>query len=183
MDYSLLMAQDGFNGVNFHGGQLAVCNGPLFNDKFQLYTPICAASAADQQAKIYTAAPEYYGLYMATRMGPGQFLPVTVSSDRNITAYAVRGYDGHTRIALIEKDDTSAAPVPVSIKIAAANGTASVIHLTGSSLGSSQGVAIQGATVDRKGHLSPGPADMVAVRHGTVHVSLPAGTAEIITLR
>jgi hypothetical protein len=183
MDYSLLMAQDGFNGINFHGGQLAVCDGPLFNGKFQLYTPICAANAADQQAKIYTAAPEYYGLYMAARMGPGQFLPVAVSSDSNLTAYAVRGNDGHIRIALIEKDDTSAAPVPVSIKVGTASGVASVIHLTGSSLGSSQGVAVQGATVDRQGHLIPGRANLVPVRDGTLSLDLPSGSAEIITLR
>src|SRR5205085_390254 len=79
----------------------------LCNAKFQRYTPICAANDADAAAKVYTAMPEYYGLYLATLMGSGRFLPVTLSSDHNVTAYAVRGYDGRVRIAVIEKDATN----------------------------------------------------------------------------
>ena len=68
MDYNLVMAQAGFAGLNFHSG-FGICDGPLFNGKFQRYTPICAANQADLDAKIYSAAPEYYGLYMATQLG------------------------------------------------------------------------------------------------------------------
>lgn len=181
MDYNLVLAQAGFSGLNFHGG-FGVCGAPLFNGKFQRYTPICAANQADAQAKIYTVMPEYYGLYLATRMGTGQFLPVTVSTDRNVTAYAVRGDDGHLRIAVIEKDDTSGAPVPVSISVSGAVGSASILHLTGSSLDSANGVAVQGATVDRKGHLHPGHADHVRVIHGTVNLQVASGSAVVITL-
>jgi hypothetical protein len=181
MDYNLVLAQAGFSGVNFHGG-FGVCGEPLFNGRFQRYTPICAANEADAQAKIYTAMPLYYGLYMATRMGPGRFVPVTVSSDRNVTAYAVRGRDGRLRIAVIEKDDTSGAPVPVSISVDGASGGASVIHLTGTSLDSATGVTVQGASVDRTGHLRPGRADRVRVRHGALSLTVASGSAAIITL-
>jgi hypothetical protein len=181
MDYNLVMAQAGFGGLNFHGG-FGVCGAPLFNGKYQRYTPICAADAQDAQAKIYTAAPEYYGLYMATRMGSGRFLPVTVSSDHNVTAYAIRGDDGRTRIAVIEKDDTSGAAVPVSIDVGGRNATASVIHLTGTALGSADGVAVQGATVDRAGRLDPGRADRVRVHRGTVDLDVASGSALIVTL-
>jgi Glycosyl hydrolase family 79 C-terminal beta domain len=180
-DYNMVLAQAGFAGLNFHGG-FGVCGAPLFNGKFQRYTPICAANAQDQAAKIYTVAPEYYGLYMATRMGTGRFLPVTVSSDRNVTAYAVRGNDGHLRIAVIEKDDTTGAPVPVSIAVTGASGTASVLHLTGSALATADGVAVQGATVDPNGRLRPGRADHVRVSHGTINLDVAAGSAVIITL-
>src|SRR5919205_131562 len=105
MDYTLVMAQAGFAGLNFHSG-FGVCGAPLFNGRFQRYTPLCAANPADLQAKIFTAMPEYYGLYMATRMGAGRFLPVTVQSTSNVAAYAVRGDDGRLRIAVIEKDAT-----------------------------------------------------------------------------
>jgi hypothetical protein len=181
MDYNLVMAQAGFDGLNFHGG-FGVCGAPLFNGRFQRYTPICAANEQDRQAKIYTAMPEYYGLYMATRMGTGRFLPVTVSSDRNVTAYAVRGRDGRLRIAVIEKDETSGAPVPVSIAVPGVAGGASVIHLTGRSLDSAEGVAVQGATVDRKGHLNARRGDRVRVRNGTVNLDVASGSAIIITL-
>src|SRR5439155_2812572 len=128
MDYSLLLAQDGFAGVNFHGG-LGVCGAPLFNGKFQLYTPICAADDADAQAKVYRAAPEYYGLLMVTRLGSGPFLPVTVASDRHVTAYPVRRGDGRVRLAVIEKDDPAAPPVHLSIGIGRRHGAARVLHL------------------------------------------------------
>jgi hypothetical protein len=115
-------------------------------------------------------------------MGPGTFLPASVSSDRNVTAYAVRGDDGRTRVAVIEKDDTSGGPLPVSIDVGRGNGTAEVIHLTGESLDSAAGVAVQGATVDRKGHLNPRPSDHLPFRHGTVNLRLAPGSAVVVTL-
>src|SRR5205085_686978 len=39
LDYNLTLAQAGFAGLNFHGG-FGVCGAPLFNGKFQRYTPI-----------------------------------------------------------------------------------------------------------------------------------------------
>lgn len=181
MDYNLVMAQAGFAGLNFHGG-FAVCDAPLYNGKFQRYTPICAANEADRQAKIYTVMPEFYGMYMASRMGPGTFLPLSVSSDHNVTAYAVRGDDGRTRIAVIEKDDTSGAPVPVRIDVGSASGVGQVTRLTGQSLDSAGGVAVQGATVDRQGHLNPHPADFVPYRNGVVQLNVASGSAAIVTL-
>jgi hypothetical protein len=181
LDYSLLMARDGFDGLNFHGG-LSVCGAPQFNGKFQLYTPVCAATAADEQARVYSAAPEFYGLYLAARMGPGAFLPVKVSSTANVTAYAVRGDDGVTRLAVVEKDDTSAATVQVSVSAGRGGGAAGVIRLTGRSLGSAAGVAVQGATVDRAGHLVPGPPGQVTMTGGKLTLSLHAGSAAILTL-
>lgn len=181
MDYNLVMAQAGYAGLNFHGG-LSVCNAPLFNGKFQRYTPICAANEADRQARIYTVEPEYYGLYMATRMGSGRFEPVTVTSDHNVTAYAVRGDDGRLRIAVIEKDPTGAAAVPVTISIGRRGGTAQVLRLTGQALDSAAGVSVQGSTVDRSGHLTPGRPDRVPVDDGTVRLDVPTGSAAIITV-
>jgi hypothetical protein len=181
LDYSLSMAQAGVSGLDFHGG-LGVCSAPLYNGKFQHYTPICAANEADQRARIYTAAPEYYGLYLASSMGPGRFLPVTLASDRNVAAYAVRGDDGRTRLAVIQKDDTSAPAVSLAVNLGRASGTAEVIHLTGSSLGSKLGVAVQGASVDRRGHLPRRPGDRVPVRHGALSLNLAAGSAVLITL-
>jgi hypothetical protein len=181
MDYSLVMAQDGFAGLNFHGG-LGVCGAPLYNGKFQHYTPICPVDAADEAAKVYRAAPEYYGLYLAARMGPGTFLPVTVSSDHNVTAYAVLGRDGRTRLAVIEKDDPSGAPVHLNVGVGRDRGTARIVHLTGSSLASAQGIAIQGAAVDRAGRLDRRPADRAPITGGTLSLDVAAGSAAIITL-
>lgn len=188
LDYSLLMAQDGFNGLNFHGG-LGVCDAPLYNGKFQIYTPICAANAADESAKVYTAAPEYYGLYLADHMGSGRFLPVKISSGGsaaapNLSAYAVRGDDGKIRVAVIEKDATTAASVNIAIHFTGGHSgtSAALVHLTGKSLASAQGVQIQGVSVDRTGRLPYRPATKLHVHNGTVALAIAAGSADLITL-
>lgn len=173
----LEMAQAGFAGVNLHGG-LGVCGAPLYNGKFQLYTPICAANDADAAAKVYHAMPEYYGLWLAGRLGPGRFLPVRLTTDRNVTAYATRGDDGRTRLIIIDKDDVSSGPVPVDVT--AGGQVAKVLHLTGTSLAGTA-TAIQGLTVDRRGHLYP-HADRVPVRSGTLHLDLAGGSAVLVTL-
>jgi hypothetical protein len=180
LDYSMQMAQASLAGVNIHGG-LGVCNEPIWNGKFQRYTPICAANKADEAAQVYKAMPIYYGLWMARRMGPGKFLPLTLSSDRNVTAYAVQGDDGKTRIAVIQKDDTTAAPVHVEIKVGGHSRTADVLRLTGAGLGAEQ-TAVQGSTVDRQGHLKPHPAEHLRVRGGTLGLDIAAGSAVVVTL-
>jgi hypothetical protein len=180
LDYSLQMARLGVSGINFHGG-LGVCNVPIWNGKWQLYTPMCAANPADEAAQVYQAMPIYYGLWMARQMGPGTFLPLTVSTDRNINAYAVRDDDGNTRIAVIQKDATATSPVHLDIKLNGGSGIARVLHLTGSDL-SAADTAVQGATVDRNGRLRPHPADRARVGNGSLGVDVAAGSAVLITL-
>lgn len=180
LDYSMQMAQLGVAGINFHGG-LGVCNEPIWNGKWQLYTPFCAANTADEAAQMYRAMPIYYGLWLGRQMGAGSFLPVTVSTDRNINAYAVRGQDGRTRIAIIHKEQTSAEPVQLDIQIGRWRG-ASVLSLNGTSL-TSDDTSVQGATVDRRGHLNPRPS---RVRDGNgdgvLSLDLSGGSAMVITL-
>jgi hypothetical protein len=180
LDYSLAMARAGLAGVNIHGG-LGVCNDPIWNGKFQRYTPFCAASKAYELAQVYRVMPIYYGLWMARQMGPGTFLPVTVDTGRNVTAYAVRGDDGRTRVAIVQKDDTGAAPVRLSLAVGGPDRAGRVLHLTGTSLGA-EPTAVQGATVDPNGRLRPGPADAVRVHDGTLTLDVAAGSAVIITL-
>ncbi|AGZ40644.1 glycosyl hydrolase family 79 C-terminal domain-containing protein [Actinoplanes friuliensis] len=180
LDYSLSMAQAGLAGVNIHGG-LGVCNEPIWNGKWQRYTPFCAADKADEAAQIYRAMPIYYGLWLARQVGPGRFLPVTVTTDRNITAYAVRGDDCKLRIAVLQKDDTSAAPVRVNVAVGGHDRRAKVLRLTGESLGA-EPTFVQGATVDRSGRLHPGRPDPVRVSSGTVTLDLAAGSAAVVTL-
>jgi hypothetical protein len=178
MDYALATAQQG-GGINFHGF-LGVCGKPTVNGKDDFYTPICAADAADAAAKIMTAAPEFYGLWMASHLGPGKFHPVSVAGAANLAAYAVAADDGTTRLALIEKTPTGGT-LPVTIAFGRDGGPARVIHLTGSSLNAPSGVQIQGASVDRQGHLRPGPPDQVPTINGSLSLTLPTGSAAMVT--
>jgi hypothetical protein len=180
LDYSMQMAQAGLAGVNIHGG-LGVCNEPIWNGKWQRYTPICAADKADEAAQIYRAMPIYYGLWMARQMGAGRFLPVTVTGARNLTAYAVRGDDCKLRIAIVQKDETSAAPVSVTVDVGGRDRRAQVLRMTGESLGA-EPTAVQGATVDRAGRLAPGRPDAARVRGGSLSLDVAAGSAAVVTL-
>jgi hypothetical protein len=181
LDYSLQMAQLGLSGINFHGG-LGVCNEPIWNGKFQLYTPVCATDPANEAAQVYHAMPIFYGIWMARQKGPGDFLPLTVSTDRNVNGYAVRGDDGRVRIALVEKDDVSTAPVHLDIRLSAGGtGIAQVLRLTGSAL-TADDTAVQGGTVDANGRLHPGRPDFTVVRMGNLGIDLAGGSAALITL-
>ena len=124
--------------------------------------------------------PIYYGIWMARQMGPGRFLPVTVSSGTNLSAYAVKGDDGRTRIALVQKDATTNAPVHVTLSVGRATKTAKVLHMTGDAL-SGTGTEVQGATVDGSGRLTPGRQDTARVEKGTLSLDVPSGSATIVT--
>lgn len=181
MDYALATVQAGA-GINFHGF-LGVCGKPTVNGKNSYYTPICAATAADQSAKIMMAAPIFYGLWMANHLGPGQLHAVTVTGAANLSAYAVKGEDGPMRIALIEKTAPGGKlSVSISLGRGAGSGTARVIHMTGPSLTAQTGIQIQGAAVDRAGRLTPGPPDQVRYSDGSLTITLPTGSAALITL-
>jgi hypothetical protein len=180
LDYTMTMARAGLSGVNIHGG-LGVCNEPIWNGKFQRYTPFCAATKADELAQVYKAMPIYYGLWLARRMGPGTFLPLTVSTDRNLTAYAVRGDDGKTRIAVLHKEDTDTTPVQLDIQLGTHARHAEALHLTGTDLASEQ-TTIQGSTVDSRGRLRPHRPDQLTVRNGTLNLDIPPGSAMLITV-
>ncbi|MEV4315888.1 glycosyl hydrolase family 79 C-terminal domain-containing protein [Actinocrispum sp. NPDC049592] len=179
IDYSMSLAQAGVSGVNIHGG-LGVCNDPIWNGKFQRYTPFCAADKAGELAQVYKAMPIYYGLWMARQMGPGKFLPLNLTTDRNITAYAVKGDDSKTRIAILQKDETSAAAAHVDIKVGGHNRSAEVLRMTGTAL-ADEPTAIQGSTVDAKGKLKVRP-DSLRVRNGSLGIDLAAGSAVVITI-
>lgn len=180
LDYSLQLGEAGVAGLNFHGG-LGVCDQPIWNGKWQLYTPICASGKAGELAQIYRVMPIYYGLWMARRLGTGQFLPVTLNTDRNITAYAVRGDDGRLRLAVISKEDPATGPAQLKVAVGSANRGAQVLTMTGSSL-TGVDTAVNGSTVDSAGKLKPGKPTRAQVRGGTLTVDLAAGSAAVLTL-
>ena len=183
VDYMLLMAQHGVAGVNFHG-KLAVCKSSKAPAKYHYYyTPLCATSAADEQNHIFIPQPIYYGMLFVNLVGTGNFLPVTVSApNNNITAYALRGNDGKTRVVLVEKDTTPQRSVTVTLKAGTSSGQAQVTNLTGYLLRSGQGIKVQGATVDRDGHFIPGLPDQIQGQNGNYTIHLKSESAALITL-
>jgi len=182
IDYILMLVQAGLSGLNFHG-TLGVCDSPEQDSKARIYTPLCAASADDLRAGILTARPLYYGMLMVALMGSGDFLATTVTSEHNVTAYTVRGADGRTRIMVVDKDPTTAEPVTVSLKTGRPPGTkASVLRLTGATLDNPKDTSIAGTTIGRDGTFTPGPAESLTTTATGLTLTLPAGTAALLTL-
>jgi hypothetical protein len=176
IDYGLSMARAGMAGVNIHGG-LGVCNDPIWNGRFQRYTPICASSRAYELAQQYQVMPIYYGIWMARQMGPGRFLPVSLNATRNMSAYAVKGDDGRTRIALVHKDG---APVDVTLSVGGRDRNASVLSMTGAAL-DQEPAAVQGVTVDAAGKFRPAPS-AARVTGGELTLSVGGASAVVVTL-
>lgn len=178
MDYALATAAQGA-GINFHGF-LGVCGHPTVNGKNDYYTPVCAANDANEKAKVMTAGPEFYGLWLAGRLGPGQFLPAPVAGANNLVAYAVKGSDGATRVALIEKSATG-GKLSVSVTIGG-TGMAEVLRLAAPSLTATSNITIQGASLASDGHLTPGAPDLVPISNGALTLDLATGSAALITV-
>jgi hypothetical protein len=120
--------------------------------------------------------PIYYGIWMARQLGSGRFLPVGIDST-SISAYAVKGDDGHTRIALVQKGTT---PVNVTLPVGAGRRSASVLTMTGAGL-DQEAAAVQGATVDAAGRFRPVPS-RVPVTGGKLTLTVAAGSAVVVTL-
>ena len=180
VDYTLLLAQHGVAGLNFHG-TIGQCGQPEQDNRVRFYTPLCATSATDLAAGMLTPQPVYYGLLLVHLLGPGRFVNTTVSTTNNITSYAVRGSDGKTRVVIIDKDPVSATPVKVLIHVGSGS-VGNILHLTGTSLTAATGIAIQGATVGRDGTFTPGRAGHITVRGGDFTVTMPPGSASLVTI-
>jgi len=180
VDYTLLLAEHGVSGLNFHG-TIGRCDKPEQDNRVRYYTPLCATSSTDLAAGMLTPQPVFYGLLLVHLLGPGRFLTATVSTTNNITSYAVRGADGKTRVVVIDKDPTSKTPVTIGLHLGAGS-TADVLHLTGTSLTAASGIAIQGATVTRTGTFTPGSPDHLAGHNGDFTLSMRPGSAALVTV-
>lgn len=171
MDYSLLMASHGVDGLNFHGSFNASCAGPG-------YSPLCTGGGG-----AVTFSPMSYGLWMVSHLGAGPMHAVTVSGANNVTAYAITAADGTTRVAVIERDPTGGSvPLTISVSGGSVAGQAQVTQLSGPSLSGKTGITIQGASVDGSGNLNPGAPTQVPVSSGSLSLNLPTGSAIIVTM-
>ena len=139
VDYLLTGAEHGVNGMNFHGG---------FNIGCESYTPLCQVGTNE-----YSARPIYYGMLFTHLLGAGHLLPVTVSSARNVAAFALKPQSGGGLRLIVE--NLSPYQIDATLRTGGNPGTATVLHMTGPSLLATSGVRIQNAVVgDERSHQS-----------------------------
>jgi hypothetical protein len=129
--------------------------------------------------------PIYYGLLMfAQAFPPGsQLLPVTAPAG-GVKVWATHGADGHTRVVLINKQQTTA--VTVQLQLPGGQSTASLESLLAPSVRATSGVTWGGQTFGVKtttGVLpgAPQTGTLTAGADGTFTISMPAASAMLLT--
>jgi Glycosyl hydrolase family 79 C-terminal beta domain len=128
--------------------------------------------------------PIYYGLQMfAQAFPPGaQLLPVSAPAGA-VKVWATRSPDGHLRIVLINKQQTT--PVTVQLQLPGGQSTASVESLLAPSARATSGVTLGGQTFGLKtttgvlGTLQT--STVIAGGDGTFSISMPAASAMLLT--
>jgi hypothetical protein len=134
-----------------------------------------------------SVAPEYYGLLMFGRAAPAgsRLLSVSVTGAPagELKVWATLAPDGRVRVVLINK--LLSRSRNVTIRIPGASGAASVSLLQAPSIGATRGVTLGGQSFGRTtdtgklgGRIT---ADSAHPNGGMYAVSLPAGSAALVT--
>ena len=179
IDEQLLTAREGVSG-DYEHGTVVECGSakPLY----MYYTPLCAPTAADAAAGDLAAQPEYYGLAAVGEIGPGEFLDVTNPDSANVHAYAIRHSNGTVTVVLDNfQDPSSNGATSLQLDLPASYGSGEEVNLTASGLSATSGITLGGQTVQPGGDLPAPTGTPVSVDGDTVTVSIPAGSAELLT--
>jgi hypothetical protein len=180
IDDQLVMARDGVAGDYMHG-TVEECGSakPLY----MYYTPLCAPTAADQNEGLLAAQPEYYGLAALRDIGTGQFLNLSNPVWADVRTYAVEHTNGTMTVVLDDVDNPSTTgSTTVTLDLGASYSHASQVALTASGgLTATSGITLGGQTVQSGGTIAPPTTTSFPVSGDTSTVTVPAGSAEIIT--
>jgi hypothetical protein len=171
MDALFTMAGDGVDGVNLHNYPNSA------NGLFDFST-----AHGQPRASVH---PLYYGALMFAQAAPAgsRLLRVVSSSTGPLRAWATLAPDHHVRVLLINDSLSSSALAVVRTPVAP--GPASLERLRASSAYATSGLTLGGRTFGAAtgtGVLAPAVAQSVASRSGTYSVTLPAGSAALLTL-
>jgi hypothetical protein len=171
INYSLLGAEYGMDGMNFHN---------MFTGTCAAYSEICPGTSNPRQ---YTARPVYYGLVFTHLLGTGKFLPVKVSTGataRNVVAYALKPASGGPHVMV---ENLTGQPTSITLAVGGKATSAKVLRLTAPGLLAKSGVRIQGAAVNATtGVIKIGAPTVIKCSGGKCHLTLPAYAAAIVTI-
>lgn len=164
IDFLFKNALYGSSGVNFHGGGGGTG-----------YTPI-----ADNNGKVVEVRPVYYGMLLFSMAANGTMLKTAMTGNTNLfSAYASQSATGTLSVVLNNKNTTAETVSVISLnKITKSKG----ILLTASSLNATSGYTLGGSTIGVNGSWSPVSTVSVAVSGNTARLTVPAGSAILLTL-
>lgn len=165
----------GASGINLQGNP-ANCRG---------YSPVCASSPALLAAGALHAQPEWYALLLARALVGARPLRMRIVSPRraNVAVSAMLAHGGGLRVAIVDDEPNGAGATVVRLHVGAGFQAASVLALTAPSAAAVSGVELGGRAVSRDGtwHPPAAPRRMV-VRGGVLTLSVPAGSAALVTV-
>jgi hypothetical protein len=170
MDISFSYANVGVSGVNFFAP--GDPNTPNAYTPFD-FTPTVGGNGVTTYA-VRNINPLYYGLLLFAQsvQNNAQLLPVTLTTQANIKAWATIDANQTIRLLLLNKDQSASGPVSVALS---GYQQATVTRLTAPSYSSTTGVTLGGQTFD-------GSVDGTAQGTAYAEITQPAGGVYTIAL-
>lgn len=177
IDINFEFAKTGADGVNW------ICGGHNFYTAFNFSR---GTSNGRSEFKLEAVHPLYYGLLFfqaATGKNP-RFLPVDLSTEANLKAWATVDGAGTPHVVLLNKDTTRSGPVRIEMP---GYRRATLLRLTAPSYRSTSGVSFAGlsfdGSADGRPHRVAGQSDVERVdgAAGVFLVPMPAASAVLVT--
>jgi hypothetical protein len=164
LDAMWTVAENNGAGINFHDGVGLV------------YSPIVI------QNDVASAGPEYYAMlafkYASTG---GTVIPANVDDPQFCSAYACTRTDGSYVFTLINKDNAN--PYIFKIQVGKPVSTMQISRLTAPSVTAKTGIMFAGATVNPDGTFVPNANEQSTVNGKSFEVTVPAGSAAVVTVK
>ena len=176
IDMLFELANIGVDGVNFH-----MINGGAYG-WFNFST---SKTGTTMTFAAQSIRPEYYGVLLfqqATGNG-SKLLPVALTTQANVKAWATVDNNGTIRVILINKDENAEGVVNVSLP---GHGTGAVTRLLASSYQATTGITLGGQTFDGTPDgklLGNASSEEVAPTSGVYSVALGKTSAAVLTIQ
>ena len=162
-DFLFSIAARGADGINFH------CN-----LKPGSYSPVSYSKTEGG----YVVHPLYYAMLTFKEAGRGRVLPTTMKSAANLTAHATLGADGKLRVLLTNKDLTK----NVIAHLSTGRTKGSVMRLLAPAADAKTGITFAGSSTGTDGKWAAKTAETVNGTRADLAITLPAGSAAVVTL-
>jgi hypothetical protein len=174
VDEMMSVAEAGDQALLLHG-DLGTCDSPF-------YSPLCATTRDNMNAGILQARPGYYAPLLVQQVGTGFIQPVSNDATEVVRAYAVRN-GTRLRLVLVNvSDPTAAQGYPVKISLGGTFTHGDFYRLSAPTLDATTGVTLGGRSVAANGTYAGPTHTTMTVNGSTLSVTLPAGSATVITL-
>ena len=162
-DFLFSVAERGADGINFH------CN-----LKPGSYSPVSWSKTESR----YDVHPLYYAMLAFKEAGRGRVLPTHVKCAANVTAHATIGADGKVRVLLTNKDLSK----NVVAHLATGRTQGTVTRLLAPAADAKAGITFAGAAADATGKWAAKTSETIGGSGTDITITLPAGSAAVVTL-